>query len=170
MLLEALPSILQKQPDIRLLLVGGGPQEILLKQKVQELGLEQQVIFTGRIRHERVQDYYKQVDIFIYPRLSMRLTELVTPLKPLEAMAQGRLVVASDVGGHKELIQEGVTGCLFKAGDKNALANTVHNLLEAPESWDTMRKAGRLFVEEQRNWPRSVSCYKNIYTRLIEKS
>jgi len=170
LLLEALPSILQKQPDIRLLLVGGGPQEILLKQKVQELGLEQQVIFTGRIRHERVQDYYKQVDIFIYPRLSMRLTELVTPLKPLEAMAQGRLVVASDVGGHKELIQEGVTGCLFKAGDKNALANTVHNLLEAPESWDTMRKAGRLFVEEQRNWPRSVSCYKNIYTRLIEKS
>ncbi len=170
LLLDALPIILQKQPAIRLLLVGGGPQEALLKQKVQELGLEQHVVFTGRINHEQVQDYYKQVDIFIYPRLSMRLTELVTPLKPLEAMAQGRLVVASDVGGHKELMVEGVTGCLFKAGDKHALANTVLHLLDAPESWDAMRKAGRSFVEQQRNWPRSVSCYKNIYTRLIAKS
>ncbi len=166
LLLEALPIILQKQPALKLLLVGGGPQEALLKQKVQELGLEQDVIFTGRINHECVQDYYKQVDIFIYPRLSMRLTELVTPLKPLEAMAQGRLVVASDVGGHKELIEEGVTGCLFKAGDKLALATTVLNLLDAPERWDALRKAGRSFVEQQRNWPRSVSCYKNIYTRL----
>jgi glycosyltransferase involved in cell wall biosynthesis len=113
-----------------------------------------------------VQDYYNQVDIFIYPRLSMRLTELVTPLKPLEAMAQGRLVVASDVGGHKELIEEGVTGCLFKAGDKQALANTVLSLLDAHHSWDAMRKAGRSFVEQQRNWPHSVSCYINIYTRL----
>ena len=170
LLLEALPIVLQKQPTVRLLLVGGGPQEALLKQKVQELGLEGNVIFTGRVKHERVQDYYNQVDILIYPRLSMRLTELVTPLKPLEAMAQGRLVVASDVGGHKELLVEGVTGCLFKAGDKHALAHTVLSLLAAPESWDAMRKAGRSFVEQQRNWARSVSCYKNIYTRLIAKS
>ncbi len=170
LLLEALPIVLQKQPTVRLLLVGGGPQEALLKQKVQELGLEGNVIFTGRVNHERVQDYYNQVDIFIYPRLSMRLTELVTPLKPLEAMAQGRLVVASDVGGHKELMVEGVTGCLFKAGDKHALAHTVLSLLDVPESWDAMRKAGRSFVEQQRNWAHSVSCYKNIYTRLIAKS
>lgn len=170
LLLEALPIVLQKQPTVRLLLVGGGPQEALLKQKVQELGLEGNVIFTGRVNHERVQDYYNQVDIFIYPRLSIRLTELVTPLKPLEAMAQGKLVVASDVGGHKELMVEGVTGCLFKAGDKHALAHTVLSLLDVPESWDAMRKAGRSFVEQQRNWARSVSCYKNIYTRLIAKS
>jgi PEP-CTERM/exosortase A-associated glycosyltransferase len=170
LLLEALPIILQKQPAIRLLLVGGGPQEALLKKKVQELGLEGDVIFTGRIDHQQVQRYYNQVDIFIYPRLSMRLTELVTPLKPLEAMAQGRLVVASDVGGHKELIEEGITGCLFKAGDKNALAITVLSLLDSPERWDALRKAGRSFVEQQRNWPRSVSCYKNIYLRLIANS
>ena len=167
LLLEALPIILQRQPGIRLLLVGGGPQEATLKQKVQELSLEHDVIFTGRISHEQVQDYYNQVDIFVYPRLSMRLTELVTPLKPLEAMAQGRLVVASDVGGHKELIEEGITGCLFKADNKNALAHTVLNLLDAPENWDAMRKAGRAFVEQQRTWPLSVSCYKKIYTRLI---
>ena len=167
LLLEALPIMLQRQPTIRLLLVGGGPQDAILKQKVQDLGLKNEVIFTGRINHERVKDYYNQIDILVYPRLSMRLTELVTPLKPLEAMAQGRLVVASDVGGHKELIEQGITGCLFEAGNKQDLANKVLNLIDAPEYWDDMRKAGRWFVEQQRNWPQSVSHYKNIYTRLI---
>ncbi|MCN4145159.1 MAG: glycosyltransferase [Thiohalomonas sp.] len=71
---------------------------------MDELGLNDKVIFTGRVPHKKVQAYYNLVDIFIYP---MRLTELVTPLKPLEAMAQNRLVVASDLGGHKELIKDG---------------------------------------------------------------
>ena len=150
LLLEALPKILEKQPETRLLLVGGGPQEALIKQKTKELGLEQQVIFTGRIPHERVQDYYNQVDIFVYPRLSMRLTDLVTPLKPLEAMAQGRLVVASDVGGHKELIEHQRNGYLFKANDADDLAATVLNLLNQPQQWEQLRVAGRLYVEQDK--------------------
>jgi len=169
LLLEALPAILEKQPETRLLLVGGGPQEALIKQKTKEIGLEQQVIFTGRIPHERVQDYYNQVDIFVYPRLSMRLTDLVTPLKPLEAMAQGRLVVASDVGGHKELIEHQGNGYLFKANDADDLAATVLNLLNQPQQWEQIRIAGRLFVEQVRNWTTSVSFYKSIYVQLIKR-
>jgi PEP-CTERM/exosortase A-associated glycosyltransferase len=167
LLLEAFPKILEKEPETRLLLVGGGPQEALIKLKTQELGLDQQVIFTGRIPHERVQDYYNQVDIFVYPRLSMRLTDLVTPLKPLEAMAQGRLVVASDVGGHKELIEHQRNGCLFKANDADDLAATVLDLLNQPQQWEQIRVAGRLYVEQDRNWTKSVSFYKNIYAQLI---
>ena len=167
LLLEALPKIIKQQPLTRLLLVGGGPQEQLIKQKAKELGLEEYVIFTGRVAHDRVQDYYNQVDIFVYPRLSMRLTDLVTPLKPLEAMAQGRLVVASDVGGHKELIRDNETGRLFKANDPDALASAVLSLLNQPQQWETLRAAGRLYVEQERNWTRSVSHYKNIYARLI---
>jgi PEP-CTERM/exosortase A-associated glycosyltransferase len=167
LLLEALPRILEKQPETRLLLVGGGPQEALIKQKTSELGLEKQVIFTGRIPHDQVQDYYNQVDIFIYPRLSMRLTELVTPLKPLEAMAQGRLVIASDVGGHKELIKHQNNGYLFKANDAGALAATVLDLLTQPRQWKNLRVAGRLFVEQERNWAKSVSNYKRIYSQFI---
>lgn len=169
LLLEAFPKILEKQPETRLLLVGGGPQEALIKKKTNELGLEQQVIFTGRIPHERVQDYYNQVDIFVYPRLSMRLTELVTPLKPLEAMAQGRLVVASDVGGHKELIEHQRNGYLFNANDADALAATVLNLLNQSQQWEQLRVAGRSYVEQERNWTKSVSFYKNVYTHLITK-
>jgi PEP-CTERM/exosortase A-associated glycosyltransferase len=170
LLLEAFPKILEKQPETRLLLAGGGPQDALIKQKAKELGLEQQVIFTGRIPHERVQDYYNQVDIFVYPRLSMRLTDLVTPLKPLEAMAQGRLVVASDVGGHKELIEHQRNGYLFKANDADDLVAAVLNLLNQPQQWEQLREAGRLYVEQERNWTKSVSFYKNIYAQLIEQS
>jgi PEP-CTERM/exosortase A-associated glycosyltransferase len=169
LLLDALPIIVQKQPQTRLLLVGGGPQEALIKQKVHDLGLEHLVIFTGRVPHNQVQDYYNQVDIFVYPRLPMRLTDLVTPLKPLEAMAQGRLVIASDVGGHKELIQHQGNGYLFKANDAEALATTVLHLLSQPQQWETVRAAGRQYVEETRNWTKSVDCYKNVYASLVSE-
>jgi glycosyltransferase involved in cell wall biosynthesis len=99
--------------------------------------------------------------------LPMRLTELVTPLKPLEAMAQGRLVIASDVGGHKELIKHQSNGYLFKANDANALAATVLDLLNQPQQWNKLRIAGRLFVEQERNWAKSVSNYKRIYSQYI---
>ncbi|MEO9042941.1 MAG: glycosyltransferase family 4 protein, partial [Rhodoferax sp.] len=100
----------------------------------------------------------------------MRLTELVTPLKPLEAMAQGRLLVASDVGGHKELIRHGETGMLFKAGDAEALTQTVVDLLTNQASWAAMRAAGRSFVEAERNWGRSVANYAKVYSSLIRAS
>src|SRR5262249_13230769 len=58
-----------------------------------------------RVRHEEIPRYYDLADVSVFPRVSVRLTELVTPLKPLEAMAQERIVVASSVGGHRELIR-----------------------------------------------------------------
>ncbi|MBP7780336.1 MAG: glycosyltransferase, partial [Burkholderiaceae bacterium] len=124
------------------------------------------VVFTGRVPHAEVQRYYDLVDVLAYPRHSMRLTELVTPLKPLEAMAQGRLLVASDVGGHKELIRHGETGMLFKAGSADALTRTTVDLLADQANWPAIRQAGRGFVEEERNWTRSVSNYVSPYTLL----
>ncbi len=95
----------------------------------------------------------------------MRLTDLVTPLKPLEAMAQGRLVVASDVGGHQELIQDGKTGMLFAANDLDALASKVLQLLSTQELWPRLRAQARSFVEKQRSWPISVARYRSVYGR-----
>ncbi len=162
-LLSALPSILEQCPKVRLLLVGGGPQDEALKTQASHMGIADKVIFTGRVHHSEVQRYYDLIDVLAYPRHSMRLTELVTPLKPLEAMAQGRLLVASDVGGHKELIRDGQTGVLFKAGDVAALADAVVNLLRAHGSWASIRLAGRRFVEEERNWKASVGNYVEAY-------
>lgn len=167
LLLQALPRMLQKNPAIRLLLVGGGPQEAALKSLAQCLGVEEQVIFTGRVPHEQVQRYYDLIDILVYPRLSMRLTDLVTPLKPLEAMAQGRLIVASDVGGHRELIRDEQTGVLFKAGSIESLASQVLGLLAAPERWSSMRRAAREFVAAERSWSNSVSRYHPVYRSVL---
>lgn len=169
LLLDALPIIIRQQPDTVLLLVGGGPQQQAIKEKIAALQLQQHVILTGRIPHEQVQNYYNLVDIFVYPRLSMRLTDLVTPLKPLEAMAQGRLVVASDVGGHRELIRDQQTGYLFKAGDYEALAQTVLKLLENHNQWEAIRQAGRDYVDHERNWQSSVANYQSVYPPLLSE-
>ncbi len=168
LLLDAFPVLLQKRPELRLLLVGGGPQDANLKAQAQRLGVADKVVFTGRVPHSEVSRYYDQIDLLAYPRHSMRLTELVTPLKPLEAMAQGRLFVASDVGGHKELIRDGETGKLFKAGSAEALAAAIDDMLDHRERWPAMREAGRHFVEEVRNWKNSVANYVPVYGGLVE--
>ena len=106
--------------------------------------------------------------VLIYPRLSIRLTELVTPLKPLEAMAQGRLLLASDVGGHRELIRQGETGTLFKAGDPAALASAVLELVGHPERWARVKSNARRFVETERTWHASVARYRSVYGALAK--
>ncbi|MBI5752060.1 MAG: glycosyltransferase, exosortase A system-associated [Hydrogenophilales bacterium] len=167
LLLQALPKILAQAPDVCVLLVGGGPQEANLKQQARSLGITDKIIFSGRVPHSEVNRYYDLVDVLVYPRHSMRLTELVTPLKPLEAMAQGRLFVASDVGGHKELIRDGETGVLFKAGDAQSLADKVLGLLHSTEHWPALKQAGRQFVETERNWKVSVARYRNVYQTVL---
>jgi glycosyltransferase involved in cell wall biosynthesis len=97
----------------------------------------------------------------------MRLTELVTPLKPLEAMAQKSMFLASDVGGHKELVRDGVTGTLFKADDGDDLVRSLLGLLEREDKWPAIRDAGRNFVENERNWVNSVAKLKPVYHRLV---
>ena len=165
-LLRAVPMLIERLPELRVLLVGGGPQDEQLKQLARELKIEDKVVFTGRVPHSEVQRYYDLLDVLVYPRLSMRLTDLVTPLKPLEAMAQGRVLAASDVGGHLELIEDGKTGILFKADDPRSLADKVGQLLERQQQWPALRAAGREYVETERNWPVSVARYKKIYGGL----
>ncbi len=175
LIIEALPKIQKHLPDVHLLLVGGGFQEQALKQQVQQAGLENVVSFTGRVPHEQVHDYYSLMDCLIYPRLPIRLTEIVTPLKPLEAMAEGRLVVASNVGGHRELITDGKSGdgnngVLFEAGNSAALADSVVQLFANRDQWQQLHANGRRFVEQERNWPAVVSRYKRVYETLVKKT
>jgi glycosyltransferase involved in cell wall biosynthesis len=121
------------------------------------------------VPHSEVQRYYSLIDVLCYPRLRMRLTELVTPLKPLEAMAQGRLIVASNVGGHRELIQDGRTGVLFEAGDAQDLARKVISLLESPWQWPMLRERARHYVEQERTWMSSVRGYRELYEQVLDK-
>jgi PEP-CTERM/exosortase A-associated glycosyltransferase len=166
-LLNAFPEISASLPAARVLLVGGGPQEGALKQLGADLGIADRVVFTGQVRHDEVHAYYDLADILVYPRLSMRLTDMVTPLKPMEAMAHGRLVVASDVGGHRELIRDGETGILFRPSDAADLAKKVRELVDNPERAQRLRASAKSYVETERNWRVSTAPYQAIYAVLL---
>lgn len=168
-LVTALPDVVSRLPDLRVLLVGGGPCHDEVKALVSRLGLNKSVIITGRVPHAEVDRYYTLVDAFCYPRRPMRLTELVTPLKPLEAMAQGRIVIAADVGGHREIIQHGETGFLFKAGSPTALADAIVDVMRNRARWPAVIQKGRHYVERDRTWARSVANYAPVYERLAAR-
>jgi PEP-CTERM/exosortase A-associated glycosyltransferase len=170
LLLEAAARLAPSTPELHVLLLGGGPQEAALRTLASSLGLDGRVTFTGRVPHAEVDRYYDLIDVLVYPRRAMRLTNLVTPLKPLEAMAQGRIVVASDVGGHRELVRDGVTGFLFPAGDPDALARTIADVLARRAQWAHVQQAGRRFVETERSWRASVERYEDVYRRVTGRA
>jgi PEP-CTERM/exosortase A-associated glycosyltransferase len=169
LLVDAVARLVPAHPRLRALLVGGGFQESALKAKVAQLGLGERIVFTGRVPHHEVTRYYDLIDVLAYPRHRIRLTELVTPLKPLEAMAQGRMLVASDVGGHRELIRDGETGFLFAAGDAAALAATIERVIADRDAWPRLRDNARRYVESERTWAKSVARYGPVYQSLTGK-
>jgi PEP-CTERM/exosortase A-associated glycosyltransferase len=166
LLLEAATILTPRYPELRVLLVGGGPQEEALKAAAGQRGMGDRVIFAGRVPHDQVQKYYELVDVLAYPRRRMRLTEIVTPLKPLEAMALGRMFVASDVGGHRELVRHGENGFLFPADDARALAQAIEAVLSKRAEWPRLRAQARRFVETERTWAQSVALCAEVYGAL----
>ncbi len=166
-LIAAMPALVAVRPSAKLLLVGGGPMEAALRRQAEASSVADRIVFAGRVAHTEVERYYSLVDILAYPRKAMRLTDLVTPLKPLEAMAQGKLVAASDVGGHRELIRDGDTGTLFAADDPAAIATALAGLLADRGGWDARRARARAFIEAERNWSSNISRYAPVYQRLV---
>src|SRR3546814_345778 len=162
-LIAAMPILLTKRPNAHLLLVGGGPMEEALKAQAALSAAADRIHFVGRVPHDEVERYYALIDILAYPRKAMRLTGLVTPLKQLEAMGQRKLVAASDVGGHRELIEHGVTGTLFPAGDPAAIAEALDGLFADRDGWEARRDVARRFVEQERNWSSNIARYIPVY-------
>ncbi len=169
-LIAAMPRLVSARPRIKLVLVGGGPCEAALRAQAAASDVAEHIHFVGRVPHQEVDRYYSVIDVLVYPRKRMRLTDLVTPLKPLEAMAQGRLVAASDVGGHRELIRDGDTGTLFAPDDPKAMARAISSLFADRETWPARRARARAFVEAERNWANNVARYVPVYQKLIESA
>ncbi len=166
-LVAALPALRQRHPHAQLLLVGGGPMEEALRAQAAASPAGDAIVFTGRVPHAEVERYYSLIDVLAYPRKHSRLTDLVTPLKPLEAMAQRRIVAASDVGGHRELITDGQTGLLFPPDDPMGMAASLADFIDRRDSWPTMREAGRAHVATHHDWARNVQRYQRVYQDLI---
>ncbi|MBA4753503.1 MAG: glycosyltransferase, exosortase A system-associated [Sphingobium sp.] len=168
-LIAAMPRLVRARPRAKLLLVGGGPREQALRDQALASPFADHIVFVGRVPHDQVEHYYAQIDILAYPRKAMRLTDLVTPLKPLEAMAQGQLVAASSVGGHRELIEDGVTGTLFPPDDPAGMAAALAGLFADRGIWEDRRAVARAFVERERNWSSNILRYEPVYQRLLAR-
>ena len=162
-LIAAMPMLTAVQPDARLLLVGGGPCAEALRAQAAASPAAGAIHFVGRVPHHEVERYYALTDIMVYPRKKSRLTDLVTPLKPLEAMAQGKLVAASDVGGHRELMSDGETGTLFTPENPAACARSLAGLLADRSGWDERRARARAHVLASHDWARNAERYQLVY-------
>ena len=169
-LIAAMPLLQARAPGAQLLLVGGGPVEAALRQQAATSSARNAIHFAGRVAHSEVERYYALIDVLAFPRKQSRLTDLVTPLKPLEAMAQGRLVAASNVGGHRELITNGVTGTLFAPDDPAACAAALADLLADRGTWEKRAIAGRNHVATKHDWAMNIVRYQDVYQDALTSS
>ena len=165
-LLEAAGELRRRGLAVRPLIVGDGTERTALERLAGQLGLTGTAIFTGRVPMSQVRRYHAVLDLFAVPRTSDRVCQLVTPLKPVEAMASGLCVVASDVGALREIIRPEATGALATSGDSASFANIMEPLLY---SSDTRRKLGanaREWVARDRTWAHNAAIYRAAYERL----
>jgi glycosyltransferase involved in cell wall biosynthesis len=166
---EAVARVRAEGVEASLLVVGDGPARRALEARARKAGLGAAASFVGRVAPDEVGRYISLFDVCVCPRLRSRLTELVPPIKPLEAMACARPVVASDVGGLAEIIEDGRTGELIPAGDGRALAGALVRLAREPERRRKLGRSARRWVETERTWRRAAGIYEGLYRELIAR-
>jgi glycosyltransferase involved in cell wall biosynthesis len=165
-LLQATRLLKDRGLPVRALIVGDGPERAALQRQAADLGLGEVAIFTGRVPATKVREFHALLDVFVVPRTPDRVCQLVTPLKPVEAMASGLCVVTSEVKALAEIIKPDVTGALTIPEDPVALADTLELLVGSP---DIRRKLGdnaREWVARDRTWTRNAARYRDAYARL----
>ena len=167
LLIDALPALRRERKGIRLLIAGDGPDEGRLRSLVADRGLDGVVTFAGRISHAEVGQAYAACDVLVYPRVATETTRLTTPLKPLEAMALGRPVLVSRLPALLELVQPGVTGAAFTAGDAADLASACLALLRHPDKPRQLGEAGQAWVVRERQWSATLRDYPRAYAAAM---
>ncbi len=168
-LLKAGKILLSRHSQVKILIVGGGDEVEPLQRLATELGLDSVVHFTGQVPHEDVFDYYSLIDIFVIPRVRSRVTELVTPIKPYEAMAMGKAVIVSDVAALREIIDDGTTGIVCNADDPEDLAQKCTALIEDTQLRAKIGHRARQWISQHRDWQQVVANYESIYKHAIQE-
>jgi glycosyltransferase involved in cell wall biosynthesis len=169
LLIEAVARLRDLGRRVRLLIVGDGPDLVSLRALAASLGLagrDPVAVFPGRAPFARIPSYYSLIDVFVVPRLPERVAEMVTPLKPYEAMAMARTLVVSDVAALREIVEDGVTGESFPAGDGGALAKVLDSLIGDPARRAALGTAARQWVLEHRTWDMNGRRYRDVFERL----
>ena len=166
-LIDAIAQLRQKNARVRGLLVGDGESEVLKKQ-VRDLGLQEQILFTGQVPHDEIPLYYNLIDIFVVPRTADRVCHLVTPLKPYEAMAMQKAVVVSRLPALSEMVEEEVSGLTFEPENTDDLVRVLEPLIRDPERRHHLGRTAREWVARERNWTRNGKIYLDLYQQVTE--
>ena len=168
LLLEALATLLQSHPNTVLLMVGDGPVIAPLRHQAHTLGLDHAVRFTGSVAPEEVERYYSLIDIAPFPRLGLPVCEIVSPMKPFEALGMEKAVVVSSVGALTEIVQDGVTGLVFQKDSSASLTEVLNRLLDDPDLARRLGAQGRSWVLENRTWEQHAAHVQRIYQELLD--
>ncbi|GEM_PF-827608 len=168
-LLQAVSILLRRGwDDFRVLLVGDGPKFDELQALCDELHLREVVTLIGRVPHAEIERYYSLVDIVALPRIGAQVCEIISPLKPFEAMSMGKAVVASNVAALAEIVRDGETGLLHKKDDADHLAHRLETLLNNPELTRSLGEAARKWVVANRDWSVLARDVGDLYRTLLE--
>jgi glycosyltransferase involved in cell wall biosynthesis len=166
-LLEAAATLRGRGRGFRLLLVGDGRDRDALVEQAHRLGLDDgTLVMPGRVPNDEIGRYYSVIDMFVVPRTTDRVSTLVTPLKPFEAMAMERALVASDVPPLREIVTPGETGLLFRPEDAADLATVLEGLLDDPALRRRLGRQAREWVAAERTWAQNGRRYRALYERL----
>ncbi len=170
--IKAMPRIISEFPNSKLLIVGLGPEEYRLKRIAQEEGLKlgEQVVFKGVLPHSELSLLYNTSDICLVPSVTdLKSGEReAQSLIVLEALASGLLVVASDSGGIKDVVEDSVTGLLTRENDYKDIAEKSIFLLRNKKLQDSLIKNGLRLVREKYSWIKIASKFENLYRDLID--
>lgn len=164
-LLEAVARCRSAGADVRCALVGDGVSRPGLIRQAEDLGLGEAVIFPGRQPRTDAGLWHQALDIFTVPRQDHAVTRVVTPLKPIEAMALGRPVVASNLPALAELVASPGTGLLVNPDDPGSLAEAILRLASDHELRRDLASRGRAFAA-QRTWPANADRCRSIYREV----
>lgn len=165
-LVDALKILNNSGSPVRLVAVGDGTQFEAIRKKVENEGLSHLIDLPGRVPHKKVKDYYQDIDIMVYPRVSTGTTEAITPLKPFEGLALGKPIIVSDVAPLVEIVGDQERGLIFKNKDAEDLARTIKLLSGDLQLQLSLGLAGREWVVKNRNWNKVVRVFTEAYKRL----
>ena len=169
-LVRAVAELRRRGTACKLLIVGDGEEMPAVREAVRELNAGEFIQILGRVPHDDIERYYSVVDVLVYPRHSIRLTELVTPLKPLEAMALGKAILGSDVGGIRELVQTEKTGVLYRADNVEDFCVQAKRLLSQTGLQRKLGAEAREFILREKDWKVLARRYMDVYDFAIHHS
>lgn len=171
LLLEACALLKESHGDVfKLLLVGDGDVMQQLRRTVQFLQLEEHVVFTGRVSHDEVQRYYSLIDIAPLPRKGLRVCELVSPLKPFEAMASGKVLITSSVEALAEIVDDGNTGLVFEKDNPMDLAAKLELVLANENLRKKIGENANKWVLENHSWGVISKRVTDMYDKILEEN